>query len=90
MLSSRPMEALTLAERVVASPDASAEIAEAALLTLDEKEWTHVRQAHQLAEARRTGKVETGTFFDELEAETGGNVTAEALEAFMARIRGGE
>ena len=89
MLATRPREALALAEQIVASPDASSELVEATLLTLDEEAWGRARAAHQLAVAQATGEVRTGTFFDQLESETGGEVTAEALEAFMARMKAG-
>lgn len=87
MLVTQPGLAVALAESVVGLAGATSEVSEAALLTLPEKEWAAVRSRYQLEQARRTGKVSTGSIFDQLEAETGGNVTAEALGEFIARMQ---
>lgn len=74
-----------VADAILADPWAEDEWTEAMVLTLDEERWTAAKTAHRAAEYARTGQVKTGSIFDELEAETGGNVTPEAVEAFLAR-----
>lgn len=77
-----------MAERVLHDPLAHEELGEAILLTVDEDRWKSVKAYYREVELARTGMVKTGSFFDELENETGGNVTPEAIEAFLARKRG--
>jgi hypothetical protein len=64
------------------------ETSEGLLLTADADEWDRARTAHQMALALTTG-IRTGTVMDALEAETGGNVTAEAVEAYFERMKAG-
>lgn len=87
-LAKTPERARELAEVVLHDALAHEELGEAILLTVDEDRWKSVKAYYREVELARTGMVKTGTFFDELEAETGGAMTAEAIEAFMARKRG--
>jgi hypothetical protein len=70
------------------SPEDLAALEEHWMLTLDADSWKRHRLARQVLDAQKTGKVRTGTVFDALEAETGGDITPEAAEAFLKRMRG--
>lgn len=85
-----PAEALKLAERVLASDsggDALSELSEAALLRADDEQWRRAKTAYIMAHAT-SGGIRTGSVFDQLEEATGGNVTAEALDAFFEKLTG--
>ena len=87
-LARNPEKALALAERALEDPSALSEASEALLLTADPKSWSKARAAHQAALASSVG-IRTGTVMDALETETGGNVTAEAVEAYFDRLKAG-
>lgn len=88
-LANRPELARAAADALLADPLAEDEYAETMLLTIDEQQWKATMAHYRATEYQRTGMVKTGSIFDELEAETGGNVTPEAVEAFLARKRAG-
>lgn len=88
-MAARPEMARAVADAILSDPLAEDEHAEALLLTVDEDRWKAIKAHYRATEYARTGQVKTGSMFDELEAETGGNVTPEAIEAFLARKRAG-
>lgn len=82
-----PEQALDLAERVLAGDDALSELSEVALLRADADQWRHARAAYLAARAETDG-IRTGTVFDSLEAEKGGNVSGEDVDALFDRLGG--